>query len=318
MAKMEIVKTLSRTFHRFGFVLRKHSPEILVIGGAIGTVASTVIACKATTKLGKVMENSKTKVEQIHNYANSPEVVESGKYTDADRKKALAITYVQTGLEVAKLYAPAAIIGVSSLGCILTSHNIVRKRNMALAAAYATVDRSFRDYRGRVIERFGKELDRELKYNIKEKEVEEIVVDEDGKQTTVKKTVKVANGDLHSQYAIFFDETCRGWTKSPEANKTFLLGVQRWANEKLESQGHLFLNELLDELGVDRTQAGNEVGWMYDPKGVCCGDNYVDLGIFDQCGIERYDERKRAFVNGHERSIILDPNVDGPILCYFP
>ena len=317
MANMAFVKTLSRTIHRVGFALRKHSPEILVIGGAIGTVASTVMACRATTKLGTVVEKSKTKVEQINNYANSTEVIESGKYTDVDRKKALAITYVQTGLEVAKLYAPAAIIGVSSLGCILTSHNIVRKRNMALAAAYATVDRSFKDYRGRVIERFGKELDKELKYNIKEKEVEEIIIDEEGNQTTVKKTVKVA-GPLHSEYAIFFDETARGWTKSPEANKTFLLGVERWANEKLQSQGHLFLNEVLDELGVDRTRTGGEVGWLYDENGIECGDNYVDLGIFDQCGIERYDERKRAFVNGKERSIILDPNVDGPILSKLP
>ena len=318
MAKMELFKTLSRTFHRVGFVLRRHSPEILVVGGAIGTVASTIMACKATTKLGKVIDESKTKVEQIHTYANNPEVVKSGKYTDADRKKALTITYVKTGLDVAKLYAPAAITGALSLGAILTSHNIVRKRNMALVTAYATIDKSFKDYRGRVIERFGQELDKELKYNIKEKEVEEIVVDEEGNQTTVKKTVKVVPASLHSEYAIFFDECARGWTKSPEANKTFLLGVERWANEKLQTQGHLFLNEVLDELGIDRTRTGGEVGWMYDPNGIECGDNYVDLGIFDQCGVERYDERKRAFVNGRERSIILDPNVDGPILTKLP
>lgn len=318
MAKMEIVKALSRTVHKVGFALRKHSPEILVIGGVVGTGVATVMACKATKKVGKVVEESKTKVEQINNYAHGQEVIESGKYTEADRKKALAITYVQTGLELAKLYGPAVLVYGTSIAAILTSHGVIRKRNMALAAAYATVDRSFKDYRGRVIERFGQGLDKELKYNIKTKEVEEVVVDEEGNQTTVKKTVKVAPASLHSEYAIFFDETCRGWTKSPEANKTFILGVERWANEKLQAQGHLFLNEVLDELGVDRTRAGNEVGWMYDPNGVCCGDNFVDLGMFEQVGVERYDERKRAFVNGHERSIILDPNVDGPILSKLP
>ena len=199
---------------------------------------------------------------------------------------------------------------------MLTSHNIIRKRNMALAAAYATVDKSFKDYRGRVVERFGKELDKELKYNIKTKEIEETIVDEDGKTQTVKKTV--IDHWEPSEFAIFFDEYCSGWTKSPEANKAFLINVQNWANEKLKTQGHLFLNELYDMLGAQRTRAGNEVGWIYDEDGVCCGDNYVDLGIFDQVGVNKYDERKRAFINGHERSILIDPNVDGPILSKLP
>ena len=201
---------------------------------------------------------------------------------------------------------------------MLKSHNILRKRNVALASAYAIVDKSFKDYRGRVIERFGQELDKELKYNIKTKEIEEIVVDENGKEKPVKKTVKTIDAYSPSEYAFFFDETCSGWTKNAEANKTFLLQVQNWANEKLQNQHHLFLNELLDMLGAPRTRAGNEVGWLYDEDGVVCGDNYIDLGVFDQCGVERYDERKRAFVNGAERSILIDPNVDGPILSMLP
>lgn len=318
MSKVEIIKTVSRTFHKVGFALRKHSPEILVIGGAVGVVVGTVMACKASTKVGEIIEDSKTKIDAIKEYAERPEVIEAGEYTDMDRKKDLTIMYAKTGLEVAKLYAPAVFVEAVSLGCMLKSHNIIRKRNVALAAAYATVDKSFKEYRGRVIERFGQELDKELKYNIKTREVEEIVVDENGKETPVKRTVKTMDDVIQSEYAFFFDDTCSGWTKSAEANKTFLLQTQRWANEKLQAQGHLFLNELLDMLGAPRTRAGNEVGWVYDKDGFACGDNYIDLGIFDQCGIERYDERKRAFVNGHERSILLDPNVDGPILSTLP
>lgn len=318
MSKVEIIKTVSRTFHRLGFALRKHSPEILVFGGAVGVVAGTVMACKATTKVKDVVEDSKSKIDAINEYAKRPEIINAGEYTETDRKKDITIMYAKTGLELAKIYAPAVIVEAVSLGCMLKSHNILRKRNVALAAAYATVDKSFKDYRGRVIERFGQELDKELKYNIKTKEVEEIVVDENGEEKAVKKTVKTINAYQPSEYAFFFDETCAGWTKSPEANKTFLIQVQNWANEKLQKQGHLFLNELLDMIGVDRTRAGNEVGWMYDKDGIVCGDNYIDLGVFDQCGVERYDERKRAFVNGHERSILIDPNVDGPILAMFP
>lgn len=318
MAKLNILKSLSGTAHRLGFVLRKHAPEILIVTGAVGTVAGTVMACKATTKLGEVTAKAKADVDVIHEAAEAGHTVTGETYTEADSKKDLAKVYVRTGFELVKLYGPSVAVSTASIGCMLTSHKIMRGRNMALAAAYATVDKSFKEYRGRLKERFGEELDKELRYNIKAKEVEETVVDENGNETTVKKTVAVAEGPIHSEYAIIFDETCEGWTKNANANKAFLLNVERYANEKLQAQRHLFLNELYDMLGAQRTRAGNEVGWLYDPNGVDCGDNYVDLGIFDQCGIERYDERKRAFINGYERSIIIDPNVDGVILSKLP
>ena len=102
-------------------------------------------------------------------------------YTQDDGNKDLAIVYTQTALKVAKVYAPAVILGGLSITAILTSKNILRKRNIALAAAYTAVDKSFKEYRGRVVERFGKELDKELRYNIKAKDVEETVTDEKGK-----------------------------------------------------------------------------------------------------------------------------------------
>ena len=208
---------------------------------------------------------------------------------------------------MAKLYAPAVILGTVSIAAILGGHNILRKRNIALAAAYTAVDKGFKEYRGRVIERFGEELDKELKYNIKAKEIEETVVNEDGTETTVKKTVNVADPNTTSIYARFFDDGCTGWTKDPEYNLMFLKDQQRYANDILKSRGHLFLNEVYDMLGIPRSTAGAVVGWIYDEK--CpVGDNFVDFGIYDL-----YDEKKRDFVNGYERTILLDFNVDGEI-----
>lgn len=110
------------------------------------------------------------------------------------------------------------MLGGLSITAILTSNNILRKRNIALAAAYTALDKSFKEYRGRVIERFGKELDRELKYNIKAKEVEETVVSEDGSEVVEKKTIELADPNTYSPYAEFYDDGCSGWTKDPEAN----------------------------------------------------------------------------------------------------
>ena len=180
---------------------------------------------------------------------------------------------------------------------------------MALAAAYATVEKGFKEYRGRVIERFGEELDKELKYNIKAKEVEEVVKDEEtGEEKIVKKTVNVADPNMYSAYARFFDDGCTGWTKDPEYNLMFLKDQERYANDLLKSKGHLFLNEVYDMLGIPRSKAGQVVGWFYDEKHPV-GDNFIDFGLTDI-----HNAKVREFVNGYERTILLDFNVDGDIL----
>ena len=307
-SKTEIMNSLNRTFGRAGLKLKKHSPEILVGLGLVGTVASTVMACKATLKVNEITDAAKENIDKIH-VALEKGYTEAGQeYTEEDSKKDLTITYIQTGVKLAKNYAPALVLGSLSVASIISGHNMLRKRYIATAAAYTLIDKSFKDYRGRVIERFGKELDEELRYNIKAKEVEEIEVDENGKEKVVKKTVNVIEPNDVSDYAKFFCEGCHGWSKDPEFNLMFLKRQQSWANEVLKTRGHIFLNEVYDMLGIDRTQAGNVVGWIYDEKNPN-GDNYVDFGIYDQD-----DERKRAFVNGYERSILLDFNVDGNIL----
>jgi hypothetical protein len=303
----ELTTAATRAFHKAGFQLKKHSPEILVVTGVVGTVVSAVMACKATTKVSTIIDSTNTSIDAIHECANNPDLAE--KYTKEDSKKDLAIVYVQTGVELAKLYGPSVILGTASITSILAGHNILRKRNLALAAAYQVVDTGFKQYRGRVVERFGEQLDKELKYDIKAKEIEEVIVDEKGEEKTVTKTVEVANQvAAQSPYTICFDETCSAWQRDAESNKFFLLRQQDYANERLKSRGYLFLNEVYDMIGARRTKAGQVVGWVYDENNPI-GDNYVDFGIFDI-----RSEAARNFVNGLEKSIWLSFNVDGYIL----
>lgn len=309
-----ITNNLTRSFNKVGIQLKKHSPEILVVAGVVGTVTSTVMACKATTKVNDVLDESKVELEKIHSAAerleNGEELLcnDGSKYTEEQNKKDLAIVYTQSAIKVAKLYAPSVILGALSITAILSSNNILRKRNVALAAAYTAVDKSFKEYRGRVVERFGKELDHELRYNVKAKEFEEKVTDEKGKEKIVKKTVEVSELDKYSDYAKFFDEGCAGWSKDPEKNLFFLKRQQDYANEVLKAKGYLFLNDVYEMLGIPRTKAGQVVGWIYDEKNPI-GDNIVDFGIYDT-----NKASNRLFVNGYERTILLDFNVDGNIL----
>ena len=208
------------------------------------------------------------------------------------------------------------VLGVASAASILASHNIMKKRNVAIAAAYAAVDKSFKDYRGLVLERFGEQVEKELRYGIKAKEIEETVTDSKGKEKTVKKTVDVAEAgwdpSKYSPYAKVFDEGHRDWRKDPEQNMFFLKALQAQANDMLKSRGHLFLNEVYDLLGFKRTTAGASVGWIYDERNPV-GDNFIDFGLFEV--------RRPAvadFVNGYERSIILDFNVVGDITTMIP
>lgn len=308
MNMSNIVNSATKTFHRVGFQIKKHSPEILLVTGITGVVTSAVMACKATTKVDAIVEESKKSINMIHEGMEAGNICDV-EYTEEDGKKDLAIVYIQTGVKFAKLYGPSVLLGLTSIGCILASNNIIHKRNVALSAAYTAIDRSFKGYRSRVIERFGESMDRELRYNIKTQEVKETVVDEEtGKKKTVKSTVSVVDPNTYSDYARFFDEYCAGWTKDAEYNLMFLRQQQNYANELLKSRGHLFLNEVYDMLGIDRTKAGNIVGWIYDEKHPI-GDNFVDFGIY-----VLDNEKARDFVNGRERSILLDFNVDGDIL----
>lgn len=309
----------SRTFGKIKFGVKKHSPEILIVAGVIGTVTSAVMACKATTKVGDIMEEKDEVLDHIHGAAERIKSGESLKtkdgedYTMETVKKDTTIVYFQTGLKLAKLYAPSVILGALSITSILTSNNILRKRNVALSAAYAALDKGFKEYRDRVVERFGEKVDHQLRHNIKEVEVEEVVTDEKGKEKTVKKIIEVVDGDTHSPYAKVFDESNPNWEKDAEHNLFFLKSVQSFMNDKLKANGHVFLNEVYRELGFDDTKAGQVVGWIYDPNNEI-GDNYIDFGIMDIYTCSRSEaERKSAFINGYERNIILDFNVDGNI-----
>lgn len=285
--------------------VEKHSPEILMGVGVVGVVTGTVMACRATLKLNDILEEAQETRDKIKEVASNPDYED--KYTEEDAKKDLTINYVQTGVKVAKLYAPAVAVGVAGVGCVLASHDIMKKRNVALSAAYLTVDKSFKEYKQRVVDRFGEEVEKEIRYGIKAEEIVETVTDEEGNETTVTETVKTMNPTLYSDYARFFDEASPCWQNDPEYNLMFLRAQQQYANDLLRAKGRLFLNDVYEMLGIEKTKAGQIVGWVYDRENPN-GDNFVDFGIYDMS-----KERVRAFVNGYETNILLDFNVDGNI-----
>lgn len=284
---------------RFG--VKKHSPEILIISGIVGLVSAGVLACRATTKVQSILDERNKQLNDVASVG-----IQDG-YTEEDEEKDKIIIHVKSGLRIARLYAPAVALGVASTISILAGHNILRKRSAALAAAYATVESSFNEYRKRVADRFGEDVDNELKFGVKAKQITETVTDENGKEKHVKKTVNAANDKLGgSPYAFIFDKQT-----SPavyEDDTDFMLlrlrNEQQYANDVLTTRGYLSLNEVLERLGLKTSKMGQIVGWAYDYDNPS-GDNFVDFGV---------KELDVDTINGTEKKIVLDFNCQGNIL----
>lgn len=279
--------------------LDKHSPEILMVSGIVSLLGAGVLASRATLRAEEVIDEHKNKMDMVNGVRDEHE---SDDYTEEEEKRDKLIIFTQTGFEMVKLYAPALTMAAFGTVCIMSGQKIMRKRNVALMAAYKLVEGSFEEYRGRVIEELGEEKDKQFKYGLTSEKYKEKITDENGKTKTLTHEVSVADGE-YSMYARFYDSSCREWTKNAEYNMMFLRSQQSMFNDMLKARGHVFLNEVYDALGLERTKAGAVVGWMISKD----GDNFVDFGIYET------SVRNQAFVNGYEPTVLLDFNVDGVI-----
>ena len=292
-----LLANLKGKLGRTELVLKKNSPDILIVAGAVGVVASVVLACKATLKVDAIKKERQDKLDEIEECRKE---VPEETYTEEDEKKDKMIVNLRAFGKLVKTYAPSAITLGVSLGLIFKAHGILKARNAAIGAAYAAIDSAFKKYRERTVAKFGEAVDRELRYGLKEEELQV----KEGDKTKTEKVVTADISPEYSAYARVFDESCDQWQNNAEYNMLFLRGAQEHFNDLLNARGHLFLNEVYDYLGIPRSEAGQFVGWLKDGDGDC----KVDIGIYDLS-----NERHRAFINGYEKNIILDFNVDGII-----
>lgn len=285
---------VTRTVSRQILIAQKNSPHILFGLGLAGVVTATILACRATLKLNDTLDEIKVDIDKVkQNHGN---VIIHGTHVDEGviekyeySSKELANVYLKGSYDIAKLYAPAVIIGAAAISALTGSHIALSRRNAALTAAYAAVSKAYSDYRDRVKQEIGEEKELDIYRSVTTK--------------TEKGTgeVKSVDPNTWSPYAKFFDERSSNWKKNAELNRLFIECQQRYANHLLHARGHVFLNEVYDMLDIGRTQAGAVVGWVLNQG----GDNYIDFGMFEASN--------SGFVNGWERSIILDFNVDGII-----
>lgn len=327
---MSLKENIVRGAYKTKLSIKKASPTILIITGGLIGVAAIVDYCKQSIdKAAPVVEKTKQVINHIENKTEEEyieEITMAGHELDMDdgrvknfkEAKQVVISDVkkETAIKLAKIYARPVCLTITAAFMIGGSHYILKKRNIALAAAFKAVDTGFKMYRQRVVERFGEEVDRELRYNIKKHTVEEKYIDpETGIECVTKSEVDAIEVDPNdpnykSIYARFFDSNSREWTKSNEYNLAFLKARQEEANMLLRRKGYLFLNTVYNMLDIPESKAGQVVGWTYN-KDNPDSDNFVDFGLYNI-----YKPENRDFVNGYERCVLLDFNVEGNILEY--
>jgi hypothetical protein len=288
---------------RAGLKLQKYSPEILLGAGLIGMLATIVLASKAALKVEGIVNEAQVELDSI-------EVATIDKnndaYTEQDSKKDIVKVYVNSGVKFAKLYGPTISVGLASTACILASRGIMAHRNAVLVSAYNLLSEGYKNYRQRVVDEFGEEKDRMYHLGFEEKIETETTTDEEGKKVKNKvRKLESIGKQIPSIYARFFDESSTEWRTDRNLNAFFLRTVQTHCNDKFKAKGHMFLNEVYDDLGIPRSLEGQMVGWVYS-KDNPVGDNYIDFGIFDA-----KNPASRDFVNGYNPSVLLDFNVDG-------
>lgn len=298
----KVINGAKGALNKLGFAMKKHSPTILMVTGVVGVIGGAVMACVATTKVSKVLEHRKEQLESVDTVLNDKDKTEE--YSEDDARRDRLTINIQSGAKLVMLYAPAVAVEFGAIACILASHGIMKKRSAALAAAYATVDAGFKKYRKRVADKLGADAEREIALDISEEKVETAETDpETGKTKKVKKSVsKVAEELGGSPYSMIFSaDTSKAWEKEHEYNMMYLRAEQQYATDRLRARGYLYLNEILERLGMDGTKMGQIVGWVYDPDNPDY-DNYVDFGVME---LEAADGKK---------AILLDFNVQGNIL----
>lgn len=302
-------------------MLCDHKETVLLGCGIAAGIGTVVFACKATIKAPEILEQHNSMAETIKAAEEA-----SPSYKGSDNNKIdIVKNYVNTGRKFALAYAPAAALGATSIFCFIAQHRMLQNKVIkleetvaSLSAAYAAIDTAFKNYRKRVVDKYGEEEDRYFRFGMKDEKVETTTMDEKGKTKKSTETVKSVEKPDISDYAKFFsfDNEQFQWmdaqhhTPDWDANIRFLNCQQAYANQKLELQGYLFLNDVYDMLGLPKTKAGQVVGWIFDPENKSI-DSYVSFGIFEP--------RNHRTINGYEEEcILLDFNVDGVIIDRIP
>ncbi len=298
-------------------ILDDHKDVILLGAGLVTGLGTVIFASRATLKADKKLKEVKKSREYI---AKACEEVPGYSGSD-DHRTDVAGVYIDAGISLAKMYAPAVVLGATSAACLIGEHCVMQKRvnNLekavaSLSAAYIAVDTAFKKYRKRVVAKYGEEEDKNLRYGVEEETVE--TMDENGKKK--KETKKILTGDFDKNDFVKIIDGTPGkgkglvvW-KDIDHNKIDtdlttrqIWMMESWLNDRLGHQKYVTFNEMQDAIDFTLTTTGWDFGWVVDPDDP---DN-----IRCKISLNPYNIVRRKSDGTLEEVIVIEPNIDGYI-----
>lgn len=280
------------------FNIKKASPEILIVAGIGCVIGATVLACKATKKANDIVDDSMDELDDTRDNLVATNA------SDREIAREMLKIKLKTAGKLAAVYGPSAALGAAGIAMIFTSHGIMKKRNGALLAAYNALDAAFRQYRERVrSEEDGFERDRRYLTG----ESRELIDKNETLRDMANESLYLAHyrNPFGPEVFVFDQYTSKRWSHHSMSNLNVIRSVEDWASTQLRINGHLFLNDVLDELDIEKVPWGQFIGWLKKP------DSTNQLKFIAESEVEKlmgYDGLERE-----EPRILIEFNTDGII-----
>jgi len=307
----------STLIHAGMFFLKKRK-GLIFTGLAMATeIAAIIITAKQAPKAEKVLIPANKKVTKLKEELKDDEAIANNLIYPEEHKKEIRKIQKKTFISLAKIYAPVVALTGLSLTFIGTSYKIMRSKQLALGAAYITLDNAYKSYRNRVKDKIGEEAEQDIFRDMKDVKITRTVENPDtGEVSEIEETIRRANSG--GGWELFFDATSYLWSKNGRTNWETLMAKQEEANTRLKIDGYLFLYDVLEMLLIPKTTiskdllvASRSVGWIYDPYDPT-RSSWVSFGISDE---EKHpNEVGKELFDNVERDVILSFNPDGNIL----
>lgn len=230
---------------------KEYAGGILTLVASVGLIATAVETGVATTKAQAVIEEKKKEREA---------------WKESSGIDQPPITKEEIVKECWKFYIPAAATGIASISCIVAANVITARQQKSLAAAYALVETGYKKYRGKIAEKFGKDVDIQTANEVIVEQSEDSLDFDD-----------LDNGEkivVYDPYSERYLET----TIAKIRRAMYIL------NRNLSINGCASLNDLYTGLGVSLTEDGDSIGWSIDTLCEWMGECWLDYEL-DVCNM---------------------------------
>lgn len=206
---------MNRLLNASKLFIRKNGSTILTCIGGVGVVATSVVAVKATPKALMMLENAR-------------------------EEKGEDLTKFEVICAAAPAYIPAVLVGASTIACIFGASILNKRQQASLMSAYALIDNSYKEYKSKVVDLYGDEVDSRVREGI------------------AKDKYAGDGGTSDNDNVLFYDEFSGRYFESTTAD---VLKAEYEINKKLTTWGGAYLNEFYELVGLPKTDFGDHLGW---------------------------------------------------------